>query len=437
MVNGVGAPLRDHQRANRCTTPSSVNNENLVLGAGLRFAGAQMTQLHARHRPVIDSQDLALEHRRQLLRRDQRRRGRHDDAHGRPERDRVRRPRPAAQGRAQLVGRPQLGTAAVTPPPPINPTVNPPAPGERGQRHGRRRDAQWRTDLNSVDFFPYRSGPQCTPIRTERAELPVLTAPIPVDDAAPDGRHADRSGERPTAATTITLTAAAARRLRHQARALRRRRRRRSAPRRCRRTRRRHDPRRRGLREHPHLQRGRDGLARPDRLGVRAGHGRLRDGPGAHRHADRDGDGHRDATADADDATPTALRPPTVAFVVADARLGRVDRPSRARRGRPRQVELFLGTRTLCRVTAAPFACTITPTGADVGGQALRVVVTDTLGSTPRPPQRDVSPSSSPRLSVRSPRRRSRAARSAARSRARSAPGRTSRRPRAARARSR
>ena len=41
----------------------------------------------------------------------------------------------------------------------------------------------------------------------------------------------------------------------------------------------------------------------------------------------------------------------------------------------------MLGTRTLCVVTAAPFECSFSPKGADVGGQALRLVVTDKLGS--------------------------------------------------------
>jgi len=46
-------------------------------------------------------------------------------------------------------------------------------------------------------------------------------------------------------------------------------------------------------------------------------------------------------------------------------------------------VELFLGARRICTLTAAPFgSCDVTATGADVGRQALRAVVTDALGST-------------------------------------------------------
>jgi hypothetical protein len=43
---------------------------------------------------------------------------------------------------------------------------------------------------------------------------------------------------------------------------------------------------------------------------------------------------------------------------------------------------VILGTRTLCVITAAPFSCDFSPQGADVGGQSLRLVVTDALGQT-------------------------------------------------------
>lgn len=47
-----------------------------------------------------------------------------------------------------------------------------------------------------------------------------------------------------------------------------------------------------------------------------------------------------------------------------------------------KSVEVRLGSRTICRTTTAPFSCKITPTGADVGRQALTAVVTDANGST-------------------------------------------------------
>jgi hypothetical protein len=45
-------------------------------------------------------------------------------------------------------------------------------------------------------------------------------------------------------------------------------------------------------------------------------------------------------------------------------------------------VETLLGGRSVCVETTAPYGCLILPTGADVGGQAVTVVVTDTRGRT-------------------------------------------------------
>jgi Bacterial Ig domain len=47
-----------------------------------------------------------------------------------------------------------------------------------------------------------------------------------------------------------------------------------------------------------------------------------------------------------------------------------------------KQVDLFLGQRKVCTLTAAPFGCTVLPTGADVGIQVLRAVLTDNAGAT-------------------------------------------------------
>ena len=43
---------------------------------------------------------------------------------------------------------------------------------------------------------------------------------------------------------------------------------------------------------------------------------------------------------------------------------------------------MILGSRTLCVLSAAPFSCDFSPQGSDVGGQSLRLVVTDALGQT-------------------------------------------------------
>jgi hypothetical protein len=47
-----------------------------------------------------------------------------------------------------------------------------------------------------------------------------------------------------------------------------------------------------------------------------------------------------------------------------------------------RSAAVILGSRTVCVLSAAPFTCDFAPQGSDVGGQALRVVVTDALGQT-------------------------------------------------------
>ena len=43
---------------------------------------------------------------------------------------------------------------------------------------------------------------------------------------------------------------------------------------------------------------------------------------------------------------------------------------------------VILGSRTLCVLSAAPFTCDFSPQGSDVGGQALRIVVTDVYGQS-------------------------------------------------------
>lgn len=45
-------------------------------------------------------------------------------------------------------------------------------------------------------------------------------------------------------------------------------------------------------------------------------------------------------------------------------------------------VEFMLGNRVVCTLRAAPYRCFILPSGADVGSQSIRVVVTDTNGQT-------------------------------------------------------
>jgi hypothetical protein len=46
------------------------------------------------------------------------------------------------------------------------------------------------------------------------------------------------------------------------------------------------------------------------------------------------------------------------------------------------KVDFYLGERLLCTVTRAPYECQVTPLGREVGAQALRSVVTDSSGQT-------------------------------------------------------
>jgi hypothetical protein len=47
-----------------------------------------------------------------------------------------------------------------------------------------------------------------------------------------------------------------------------------------------------------------------------------------------------------------------------------------------KSVAVYLGNRRVCTVTGAPYSCRITVSGADVGGQSLRLVITDARGAT-------------------------------------------------------
>jgi nicotinamide mononucleotide (NMN) deamidase PncC len=43
---------------------------------------------------------------------------------------------------------------------------------------------------------------------------------------------------------------------------------------------------------------------------------------------------------------------------------------------------VYLGNRLVCTITGAPYSCRITVSGADVGGQSLRLVITDARGAS-------------------------------------------------------
>ena len=85
-------------------------------------------------------------------------------------------------------------------------------------------------------------------------------------------------------------------------------------------------------------------------------------------------------TPDVPDAAPTAaITGPTRAFE--DARPFDIVAEAADDRG-VRTVVLRLGEREVCRLSAAPFRCTVEPLGSETGQQPLIAVVTDTGGQT-------------------------------------------------------
>ena len=97
-----------------------------------------------------------------------------------------------------------LGTLPVTPPPPISPTTNPQVPENPVNGTATAETATGGTTSNSVDFFPYRSGPQSDPIT---GACPVLTAPMPGRRRDADRRPLSApASAKPGAAVTLTAT---------------------------------------------------------------------------------------------------------------------------------------------------------------------------------------------------------------------------------------
>jgi hypothetical protein len=389
LVNGTGAPTRN----------SDANNANLTLGAGVRYAGAKMTAYADATGLVVYSRI----DRSNIV----------DNAYGALNTTSdgttanagypipiIARP-PGAPNNYVVPGYGNLLIAEnnwwglrfnsqTNPGPAISPTVNPQVP-ENPVNGVSTANATGSTNMTSdaVDFYPYRSGPQSDPTN---GEYPVLTAPIPVDDAAPTiALAAPASAAR---GTTISLTASPA-----------------------------------------------------DDFGIK----RVRFAEGVTTlgtattppytvsftiPADATCNSVRTFSAVATDSlgqtksatapvtvtcggTPTPTPTPTATAVVtatATVTVGgevtpepktintatpRADGPSIAFVSWPRSIAgksrvvfsasapaglksaaVVLGSRTLCVITAAPYSCDFAPQGSDVGGQALRIIVTDQLGAT-------------------------------------------------------
>ncbi len=85
------------------------------------------------------------------------------------------------------------------------------------------------------------------------------------------------------------------------------------------------------------------------------------------------------------DTTPPVLTPPTVKLpdnLRVIRRSGATITVTPVAERAIRSVEFFLGTRRVCRDTAAPYTCTIRPRSSEIGSQTVRVVVTDAAGLT-------------------------------------------------------
>jgi hypothetical protein len=352
LVNGTGAPTRG----------STTNNANLSLGAGVRFAGARLTSYSTATGLVVDSKI----QRSNIV----------DNAYGAIN--------VAADGVTPNVGLPipdtrtnsspgygplliaegnwwgvrNNGILTTTPPPEISPATNPPVP-ENPVNGASTPNATGSADVtsNAVDYFPYRSGPQSDPTA---GALPILSAPIPVLDDAPAGvtlagpASADRG-------TTITLTANGADDF--------------------------------GIKRVRFADGGATvGTATlpPYTQAVAIPADAACDSTRTYSAVVMDSIGQTSAASTVVKVTcpappQPAPGPPSIGFSSPPKTLSgktKVQFAPVAPAGL-KQVELFLGSRKVCTLTAAPFtACDVTATGADVGTQALRAVVTDALGST-------------------------------------------------------
>ena len=364
LVNGAGAPARD----------SATNNANLSLGAGLRFIAAKLTSYTPATGLVTHSQ-IATSN---IV----------DNAYGAinvtADGSTAQAGFPVAvltapQGQSPPGYGPLLRaegnwwglrySSTANPGPAISPATNPDVPENpvNGAPVPDSNVAGAPTTSNAVDFYPYRNGPQANPTS---GEYPVLTAPIPVEDAAPAvALSAPATAAR---ASVVTLTATASddfgvKRVRFS-----------------------------------------DGGATAGTVAVppyaqsvtipaSAACGSTRSygavatdsaGQTASSSASITVTCPRNAATTAPEDAPLVnvlpVAGPSVAFASAPQALSRRTAVS-LRPNAPagvKRLELFLGARKVCTIAAAPYSCEIAPTGADVGTQALRAVLTDAAGAT-------------------------------------------------------
>jgi hypothetical protein len=390
LVNGTGAPVRTTIAANGTITANTTNNANLSLGAGIRLLGAGLTSYSSSNGQVVLSSATTSNIT--------------DNAYGVLNL--------AADGTTTQTGSPtatgNLGNVfkaendfwgenyyrSVNPGPAMAPTDNPPVPENPVSGTASVADGTGTTS-NSVDYYPFRSGQQAD---MANGEWPVLSAPIPVDDAAPT--VAITGGATVARGATMTVAATAADDFGVKAVTF-------------------YDGATKiGTSTGPSYTAS-EAIPATAACGSRAVSAVAEDSLGQTAVATgtvtvtgcdgSGGGGGGGGGTTTTDTTPTTTVTNTVTNTVTERVTVRDETPPAAAvaaaptiaanvpgtiaaRGatiglRPeaasgiRSVDVYLGTRKVCSFTSAPYsACVITPKGDEVGGQVVRAVVTDGIG---------------------------------------------------------
>jgi hypothetical protein len=365
LVLGTNAPVRN----------SATNNANLALGAGVRYIGAKMNDYttatgkvnysHIATSNIIDNaygaMNLGLDGTTTAT----------GNVNARPT---------TSLGNLLIAENNWWGlydTATTNPGPAIAPTTNPNSGENPVTGTATVETATTQTTSNSVDFYPYRNGSQSHPTT---GQFPVLSAPIPVSDAAPKVTLSAPATAAP--GDTITLSASPT-----------------------------DDFGVKGVRFTSGAATLGSAAVPPYTQSVSIPADAACNSTRSFGAVATDSLGQ---TAAADPASVTVMCPvatatptPTAtATATPTATVTPASQPSASTAPRIsfqswpnaihgsasaafavsapaglKSVAVFLGGRQVCTLTAAPYTCTISATGAEVGGQALRAVVTDALGS--------------------------------------------------------
>jgi hypothetical protein len=386
LVNGTGSPVRSSVATNGTVTNVSTNNANLTLGAGFRAIGAKMTTppvstgLHRTFETRITESNIV------------------DNAYGALNY--------AADGTTANTGTTADGGTSATSNvlwaennwwglrirpavttntgPVISPTVNPPWPENPVGGAAATDPVSGGATSSSVAFFPFRSSVPSDPgdpsktfdpvnpraADTVGGEFPVQDAPYPIYDAAPDASALSAGTASVDAGKSATLTATASddfgvKRVRFydgstlvgtvtkppysQAITV-------PANAACGSTR-------------SYTAVVTDSIDQSASVSTSLQVTCPTPTPGGGGDTPNGGD-TKPAPTISFGTTPTTIKGSTSLAFNVNAAAG------------VKSIQVRLGDRVVCTVTAAPYACKVTPTGADVGKQTLVAVVTDNAGNT-------------------------------------------------------